>query len=167
MGEDRQHQGGAAVVRNGNVLFGADERVAAWVAERIPGMTISPGARALGVLRGDDLVAGVVFERWNGVHVEASIAADTSVPWASRSVLFNWFHYPFVTLDCEAITVLVPSTNPVSLNLALKLGFEPEALVRFAAPDGSTLIVLKQFRNACRWISHGQGQQASDTAGSV
>lgn len=168
MGKDRRAEGVGAVSRVGNVLFGADALVAEWVASHVAGMTVSPGATALGVLRGDDLVAGVVFERWNGVHVEASIAADVSGAWASRSTLFSLFFYPFVTLGCEAITVVVPSSNPESLNLALKLGFEPEALVRYAAHDGSTLVVLKQFRNQCRWIgNHGQGQQRTEATGPV
>jgi len=44
-------------------------------------------------------------------------------------------------------------TNLASLNLATKLGFEIEAMVKFAAHDGSPLVVLKLFRDACRWIS--------------
>lgn len=160
MGEDREPAGLNPVVRVGNVLFGADARVTAWVAERVPGMQISMGARGLGVMRGEEIIAGVVYERWNGVHVEASIAADLSGAWATRSTLFSLFYYPFVTLGCEAISVVVPSTNPESLNLATKLGFEPEAFIRFAAHDGSTLVVMKQFREKCRWIRSPEGASA-------
>ena len=168
MGEDRQCEGRNPVVRVGNVLFGDDARVGAWVASRITGMFLSASARALGVLRGDDLVAGVIFERWNGVHVEASIAAELSGAWASRATMFALFYYPFVTLGCQAVTVLVPSSNPESLNLATKLGFEPEAMVKFAAHDGSTLVVLKMYRENCRWISdNGQGRQTTETTGSL
>lgn len=139
----------------GNVLFGFDAEVAQWVSDRISGMSPSPDAMALGVVSGGELIAGVVFERWNGVHVEASIAA-TDKSWASRNTLFRLFHYPFNQLGCEAISVIVPSSNPESLNLATKLGFEPEAMIKFAAHDGSTLVVLKMFRNNCKWIeNHG------------
>lgn len=158
MGENSEHGGGNPVTRVGNVLFGADQRVAVWVAERIPGYEPSYGTRGLGVLRGADLVAGVVFERWNGVHVEAAIAADPGL-WASRDVLFSLFYYPFVTLGCEAISVTIPSSNIESLNLALKLGFEAEAIIRFAAHDGSSLVVLKMFKETCKWIGDEDGQK--------
>lgn len=145
----------------GNVLFGFDQEVSQWVAQRITGFSPSISAKALGVVAGGELVAGVVFERWNGVHVEASIAADHQ-SWASRSTLFRLFHYPFNQLGCKAISVLVPSSNAQSLNLATKLGFEPEAIVKFAAHDGSSMVVLKMFKENCKWIAdHGKKQQST------
>lgn len=151
--------GGHSITRVGDVIYGMDNLVARWVAKRIPSYQVSPGSRAIGIAKGDDLVAGVVYERWNGVHIEASIAAERGSAWASRSALFAMFYYPFVTLNCEAISVLVPASNLESMNLATKLGFEPEALIKYAAHDGSTLVVLKQFREQCRWLRHGQGKQ--------
>lgn len=144
----------------GSVVFGADHQVGQWVAARIPDMVLSPGSRALGVVKRGKLVAGVVFENWNGVHIQASIAAEPGAPWADRSTLFALFHYPFKTLGCEAISVTVPSSNPLSLNLATKLGFSPEAFIKYAAHDGSSLVVLKMFRSDCKWIDqHGRKQQ--------
>lgn len=148
----------------GNVLYGFDHDVMMWVADRVPGFQPSTGAKALGVVRDGKIIAGVVYDQWNGVHVLASIAADTP-GWASKSSLFHLFSYPFETLGCEAISVLVPSSNLQSLNLATKLGFEPEAIVTFAAHDGSSLIVMKMFREKCRWIGHGQkGRERTEGA---
>ena len=141
----------------GNVLFGFDQEVAQWVAQRVSNFAPSADAKALGVVSNGELIAGVVFERWNGVHVEASIAADHQ-SWANRTTLFRLFNYPFNQLGCEAISVLVPSTNIQSLNLATKLGFELEANIKFAAHDGSSLVVLKMFRGKCRWIEKSNGQ---------
>lgn len=150
----------------GNVIFGFDAEVAQWVAQRIPSFTPSPDATALGVISDGEIIAGVVFERWNGVHVEASIAADHP-RWANRATLFRLFHYPFEQLGCEAISVMVPASNYQSLNLATKLGFEVEAIVKFAAHDGSALLVLKMFKDKCAWIRNGKRKQAADTARSV
>lgn len=148
----------------GNVLFGFDDEVAQWVAQRIPLFTPSSDATALGVVANGELVAGVVFERWNGVHVEASIAVDHE-GWATRNTLFRIFNYPFNQLGCEAISVLTPSSNPVALNLSTKLGFEPEAIIRYAAHDGSSMVVLKMFKHNCRWIgNHGKRKQRTDSA---
>jgi len=135
----------------GNVLLGFDHDICQWITKRIPGFTASIGAKALGVVSGQDIIAGVVYERFNGVHVEISIAAESRA-WASRSTLFTLFHYPFVQLGCKAISVIVPSSNLASLNLATKLGFEMEAIVKYAAHDGSSLIILKMLRENCKWI---------------
>lgn len=140
------------MTRVGDALFGADREVAAWVGARIPHFALHDGQTAIGVVKEDRLVAGAVYERWNGVHVEASIAAEPGARWADRRTLHALFHYPFVTLGCLALTALVPSSNPVSLNLVTKMGFEPEALIRYAAWDGSTLIAMKMLRERCRWI---------------
>ena len=158
MGEHRESESRHRLIRKGRVLYGADAIVAKWVARRVPNYTVGPETIALGVIGGKDLVAGVTYERFNGVHMEVAIAAEVGTNWASKETLQSLFAYPFVQLGCEAISVLVPSSNPVSLNLATKLGFEPEALVRFAAHDGSTLVVLKMLRNTCKWIE-GDGQK--------
>lgn len=156
MGGDSFTASRGTVRQVGDVIFDADQHVARWVAARIPGYTQSQAARALGVIKNDRLVAGVVYENFNGVHVEAAIAAEPGTAWASRQTLHSLFYYPFTMLGCEAISVSVPSTNLESLNLATKLGFEPEAIVALAAHDQSSLIVLKAWRIKCKWIEHGQ-----------
>lgn len=158
MGGTGSPQSSNSIARLGDVLFGVDRHVINWVGQRIPLYQSSEDARALGIVRHRKLVAGVVYERWNGVHCEASIAADPGSAWASRQTLHTIFFYPFQTLDCKAISVLVPETNLKSLNLATKLGFEGEAIVRYAAHDGSDLLVLKMFRENCEWI-HQDGQR--------
>lgn len=158
MGPDREHEGGDRVTLVGRVLFGADDLVVRWAGRAIPGFMPSPDAKALGVVHQGNLVAGAIYERFNGVHMEVAITAKHGSPWASRQVLKHLFGYPFVQMGCVAISALVPMSNLTSLNLATKLGFEPEAYVKFAAPDGSPMVVLKMFRENCRWIDqHGQG----------
>ena len=154
MGGTGERQSGGSVERLGNVIFGADRQVASWVAARIPGFRAPPLARALGVIKGDAMAAGVVFDNWNGIHVEAAIAAEEGVGWADRRTLHSLFYYPFGTLGCKAISVSVPSSNLASLNLATKLGFEAEAIIRYAAHDGSSLVIMKMFRETCKWIDH-------------
>lgn len=169
MGADSGHErwaGGVGLL--GRVLFGADDLVIRWAGRAIPGFIASPGAKALGVVSKGDLVAGVIYERYNGVHMEVAITARRGSKWADRQTLAHLFGYPFNQMQCVAITALVPATNLESLNLATKLGFEAEAYVKFAAPDGSPMVVLKMFRENCRWIGHdGQGQQSTGGTGSL
>ena len=152
MGGVGQYEGGDTITQVGNVVFGKDAEVSAWVQDRIEGYVVSGGYRAVGVVNRGNLVAGVVFENWNGIHIEAAIAAASGAGWASRKTLRTLFAYPFNYLNCKAISVSVASTNILSLNLAAKLGFEPEAIIRFAAHDGSSLVVLKMLKEKCQWI---------------
>lgn len=154
--------GGVKII--GRVLYRADDLVLRWIAKRIPAYQVTAGARALGVIEGNKLVAAVAYERWNGVHCEVSIAAVPGSRWADRETLRQLFSYPFTSMDCEAISVLVAQSNLPSLNLATKLGFIPEAIIAFAAHDGTPLIVLKMFRDQCRWIENGQGKQRANAA---
>lgn len=147
----------------GRVIYGHDAEVMDFVAARIPHFMRAEGSRALGVAHNKKLVAGVVYEHWNGVNINVSIAVDDK-RWATKETLYQLFHYPFIALNCECITILVPHTNLKSLNLATKLGFQTEALVKFAAPDASHLIVLKLFKDNCRWInSNGKIKFGSST----
>lgn len=164
MGRDHGTGRARRVVRWGRVLYGADSEIITWVAARVPGYVIQPGAVALGVVRGGKVVAGVVYERCNGAHIEVSIAAVPGSRWADRTTLFRLFAYPFLDLGLEAITVLVAMSNLDSLNLATKLGFERVALVPFAATDGTPLVVLQMYRERCRWIGHGQIVKGADAA---
>lgn len=135
----------------GNVLYGFDRDVALWVQDRIPEYTADINAKALGVVQDGELVAGVTYEHWNGVHLQPNIAID-SKRWANRDTLRQLFSYPFVQLNCEAMTILVAASNEKSLTLVTKMGFELEAMIKFAAYDGSAMIVLKMYRDSCKWI---------------
>ena len=52
-----------------------------------------------------------------------------------------------------------------SLKMVSQMGFEGEARIRFAAHDGSDILVMKMYREKCRWIRHGQGQQTAGGTG--
>lgn len=161
MGADREHESGTAVVQAGSVLFYAEDRVIPWVSERIPGFRHDPEDKALGIVDdGGNLICGAVYTGFNGVHCSASIAAEPGAPWATKASMFKLFYYPFVTLGCVAMSVQVASSNVASLNLVTKMGFEGEAMIRYAAHDGSTLVVLKMLRENCKWIRRdGQGRR--------
>jgi hypothetical protein len=147
----------------GNVLYGADREVGLWVAQQIPGYTFDPNGKALGILADGRLVAGVLYERFNGMGVEVAIAALPEAHWATRKTLSSLFSFAYQDLGAICITVLVPITNGKSVKLALKLGFEVQCRIRFAAHDGSSLIVLQQFADQCRWVRHGQTRRKQRT----
>lgn len=165
MGAACEHDSPAGVEVCNTVLYHADQLVMRWVAERIDGFQVCEGYRALGVVKGGQIAAGVVYDNYNGIHCQASIAAEPGTRWASRPVLRRIFSYPFTTMDVRAVSVLVSTANLASLNLATKLGFWPEAIIKFAAYDGGDLLVLKMFRNECRWLKDGQRRITPSTPG--
>lgn len=95
-------------------VWGADEAVAAWVAAHIPGCERGfDAARAVGVLSGGRLVAGVVFHDWNPERglIELSAAA-TDRRWLTREVVRVVFGYAF-TVARMAVTRTGESNAPV------------------------------------------------------
>lgn len=124
-----------------------------------------PDARALGVLSGAKLAFGVTYAEFNGVNVVCEIAARERTLWAKPEVLRRLFAYPFEDLGCNRITVTIEESNERSLRVCRHLGFIEEARLQGAASDGGDVIVLRLFKEECRWIeADGQEYQGSRTA---
>jgi len=116
----------------------------------------------IGLEKDGELVAGVLYEDYNGANVLMHVAAIPGRKWLNRTFLYICFTYPFVQLDCRRVTGIVPSTNWDALRFDIHLGFEVEAVLKDAHPSGD-LMVLRMFRENCRWIgaNHGQIKRAS------
>lgn len=158
MGGTDKPEGRNRIIRRNAVVYGADREIAQWVGRNITDFILSPDARSLGVVKDDRIVAGIVYDRCNGHNIEASIAAIPGSGWADRNTLFQLFAYPFLQLGVQAVTVLVSMANLESMNLATKLGFQPIAIVPFAAQDGAPLVILQMTIEQCEWLKHGQGK---------
>lgn len=94
-------------------FWGHDQAVAAWVARHIPGCERGFDAcRAMGVLDGEKLVAGMVYHNWEPEHgvVEISGAAITA-RWLTRPVLWQMFAYPFQGIGCQMVLMRVSERN--------------------------------------------------------
>ncbi|MFD9897468.1 N-acetyltransferase [Mesorhizobium sp. NPDC059025] len=94
-------------------FWGYDEAVAAWVAEHIPGCARGfENCRALGVLDGEQLAAGVVFHNWEPEHgvIELS-GASTTQRWLTKPVLWQMFAYPFLGIGCQLVVMRVSERN--------------------------------------------------------
>lgn len=94
-------------------FWGHDQAVAAWVARHIPGCERGfDTCRAMGVLDGERLVAGMVYHNWEPEHgvVEISGAAITA-RWLTRPVLWQMFAYPFQGIGCQMVLMRVSERN--------------------------------------------------------
>lgn len=144
--------GGGAV----NLLFSHSHAVSEWVRQKIGEQGFGP-CHAIGIVDGQELIAGVVYSHFSGNDMVMSIAA-TSPKWARRGVIRALFHYPFVQIGCDRVTSLIDESNERSIKLCAGLGFMPEGRLRkrYAPRDG---IIYGLLKEDCRWLkekAHGQ-----------
>lgn len=86
----------------------------------------SPGF-AVGIVREDALVAGVVYHDWRQKQGDISMTIAARSPrWASRGVIAWLLQYPFCELQCRRISTTVRSDNLHAMRFNERLGFRPE-----------------------------------------
>lgn len=127
-------------------------QVVPWVAEQLG---IAPEGwqhpQGIGLLDGEALIAGVVYERISACDCNVHIAALPGGRWLRRDFLAAMFRYPFVQLGLQRITGLVPASNQAALRFDLHLGFVVEGICREAMP-GDDVVLLRMLRRECRFI---------------
>lgn len=135
------------------ILTNQDEMVGPWVASRTGGEWCSGRGTTIGLYHPEQgLVAGVLYEDWNGANILGHVAAVPGRRWLNREFLWFCFHYPFEQLGVKRITGIVPSVNADARRFDESLGFELEATLKDAHPLGD-LCVYKMTRDKCRWLS--------------
>jgi hypothetical protein len=126
-------------------LIVSGPHVVKWVSDKINGGDYGL-CQGLGWDR-NGLKAGVIYNQFNGVNCEAHIAVDH----LSKEFLWAMFDYPFNQMGVKRITGCVSSANQKALRLDKHLGFEYEATLKGAMPDGD-LIILVMWRDKCRFL---------------
>lgn len=124
-------------------------KVGPWVCERAGGTWVPGRGTAIGRMVDGELVAGVLYEDFNGANIICHIAGVGN--WATREYLAVIFHYPFVQLGVRRITVPVDSVNEKSIRLVERMGFTLESRLREATPRADMLL-YRMFRNECRFL---------------
>lgn len=100
-----------------------DDRVAVFVAKAC-GVVVNPPYTLMGIERGGQIIAGVVFNQFTGPDVHLTVAGHG---W-TRGVLADIGQYVFRQLGCERMT-FVTEQAPV-VRLAERLGGKVEGLMR-------------------------------------
>lgn len=141
---------------HGGVLYGAKHVVVPYVAARVgwldrDGFGPIAGLEALGVVRGDRLVGGVVFSNYRRRDLEVSIAFDDP-RWARKGILARLFTYPFVQLGCRRITALVAADDTRIPKLMRGIGWSLEGRHRCAIEGDRDVLSFGMLREDCRWL---------------
>lgn len=150
----------------GSVLFGADEMIAAFVAERIAGVDRGlfgerlPDGRlpyaALGVVRGNVLLGGVVYSKYlsypAGGVIQVSLAFDRA-DWAYPATLRTLFAYPFLQLGCVRMEASIAARNKRARRFIKGLGFTEEGKHPLRWQGNETAFSYGLLRQDCRFLN--------------
>jgi len=135
--------------------------VCPWVSERTE-TPINSGATGIGLVQGGKLVAGVMYDRYTGRSIMATIAIDNLLP--SKEFWKVIFDYPFNQLAVEKILVTISSGNKQSIRLAWKLGFRLVGVIDDIYDDGDMLIGVL-YKHECKWLEKHHGIKSENTQG--
>lgn len=126
-------------------------RVLAFVRTQMP-MAYVENMKSLGLERDGELVAGVLYEGYNGPNVWMHVAAVPGRRWMQRDYLWYCFHYPFNEMNVQRISGYVNASNEQARKFDEHLGFKVEATLSGAAPDGGDVLIYVMRREDCRFL---------------
>lgn len=110
-----------------------------WVSEQAGSAWHPGGKEVLGLVRDDEVLAGIIFENYTGASIMLHIAVgNPHVP--IKKLLVAAVRYVFWQLNCYKAVATVPSTNQRSINFVTKFGFKLEAIIEGAVVGGDMLI---------------------------
>ena len=133
-----------------HLVYDQSPRVGAWVATKV-GQGASWGDfYAIGVERGQDLIAGVVINNYNGANATCHIAIEQQT-----KMIVPLFQavcdYAFNHCKLKRLTGMVPTNEPHIIAFDKHLGFEEEYVMKNGAP-GADMQVLVLWPDDCRWL---------------
>lgn len=103
------------------------------------------------------LVAGVLYEGWNGHNVWMHVGEVQGKRWMNRDYLQACFVYPFVVGGCTHVRAYVEASNTEARKFDEHLGFRQEAVLKGAASDGGDVILYAMHRDECRFLGARHG----------
>ncbi len=98
------------------------------------------------------MVAGVVYNEFNGANINMHVASDGSRRWMNRKYLWTCFDYPFNQCKVKRITGLVGEGNKEARAFDDHIGFELETRLEDAHPTGAMLVYVMR-KPQCRWLN--------------
>lgn len=151
------------------IVFNESDRVGTWVMAQNDAVWLPGQGNCIGVEdSAGRLIAGIAFDNYNVASTQIHVAALPGKNWISKELLWQVFSYPFHRLQVKKLIGLVGSTNEEALRFDLSLGFQLEATLKDAYPDGD-LLILSMTQDQCRWLDikkkgHFNGKEIHSSA---
>ena len=131
------------------------ELVLPFVQSRIVGLKRCDGMTAIGLRKRGELVAGAIFEGYNGSNVWVHLAGLPGARWMTREYLFACFAYAFLVCDVQRLSGYVDASNAQARKLNEHFGYRIEATLSGAAADGGDVLIYVMRREDCRFLPQG------------
>lgn len=132
------------------IVYDQHEQIGKWVAEKTDG-EYREGGKAIGIVRDGNIVAGVLYDNFNGASVYAHIAVEHGA-YIGKEFLHAIFDYPFNQLGANVIIGLVAQDNIRAQELDEHLGFTLKYILPEGHPSGG-LFHYAMYKTECRWIN--------------
>ena len=130
-----------------------------WVAGKINGV-YHEGDTAIGLVKDDKIIAGVLYENWNGRSIIAHMGVEGRLTSAYIGAIFD---YAYNVCNVDKVILPVGSTNAKSVKLVENMGFAEEGRIADASPEGD--IVIYTLKKAdCRFLGDRYGKKRTDPA---
>lgn len=107
---------------------------------------------AIGLERGGELVAGVLYEQHNGPNVMMHVASDGSRHWMTPAYMAACFRYAFIQEGAGIVIGLVRDDNGMARRFDEHLGFTERGRLPQACTDGTGIIVYGMLKSECRYL---------------
>lgn len=120
-----------------------DERVARFISERL-GQSFTPPYTVAGIERDGEIIAGVLFNGFQGADIDVTAAGKG---W-TRAFFRSVYEYVFTQLNCERMTFT--TQHEYVARLGEKLGGRREGLLRSHFGHGVDGIIVGVLRDEWR-----------------
>lgn len=125
-------------------MIATDERVARFLSERL-GVALCPPYSLMGLERDGEIIAGVLFNQFEGANVHVSIAGTG---W-TRGFIEAVGRYVFEQLGCLRMTVT--TEQEAVMKYACRLGGQVEGQMRDHFGEGRDAIIVGILRGEWRY----------------
>ena len=129
--------------------------VGKWVADRVDGRYWADGSAAIGLEQDGVIIAGVIYENWNGASIVCHMAVDGRLTPEFIGAIFD---YAFRVAAVRTVMCPVSSSNEKSIALLRNMGFTVAANIEDAHQDGDLLLFTLK-RSACRFLGEKYGKK--------
>jgi L-amino acid N-acyltransferase YncA len=107
-----------------------------------------PETKCIGLERNGNLVAGVMYDWFNGASVYAHVVVKGRL---TREYLWFIGHYPFEQLGAKVVIGLVSQDNKEAQKFDEHLGFRLTASIPEGHPSGD-LLIYTLYKNQYKWL---------------
>ncbi len=128
-----------------------------WVERETSSEFRGTGTRYIGLQTGKEIIAGVVYEDFNGCSVVCHWAIRGRI---TRDFLWYIHYYPFVQLKVHKVIAPVNSNNDKMQAIARKMGFIEEGRLVDIQPGGDVSLFTLTAANS-RYLGERYGKVKS------